>query len=74
MAMGQLASRISRWNIMGMLLGDEGPFSLCHTTHNMTNPGYENMETLLGITVGVILRKIEIKAVKSQLSYWILIS
>lgn len=59
---------------MGMLLGDEGPFSLCHTTHNMTNPGYENMETLLGITVGVILMKFEIKAVKRQLSYCILIS
>jgi hypothetical protein len=46
---------------MGMLLGDEGPFSLCHTTHNMTNPGYENMEALLGRTVGVILRKFESK-------------
>lgn len=56
------------------MLGDAGPFSLCHTTHHMTNHGYENMETLLGRTVGVILRKFEIKAVKRQLSYWILIS
>ncbi|KAJ6938745.1 hypothetical protein NC651_005245 [Populus alba x Populus x berolinensis] len=46
----ELASRISRWNIMGMMLGDAGPFSLCHTTHHMTNHGYENMETLLGRT------------------------
>ncbi|KAG6783824.1 hypothetical protein POTOM_009498 [Populus tomentosa] len=45
------------------------PFSLCHATHHMTNPGYKNMETLLGRTVGVILKKFEIKAVKRQLRY-----
>ncbi|XP_011028780.1 PREDICTED: uncharacterized protein LOC105128695 [Populus euphratica] len=65
-AMGQRASRISRWNIMGMLHGDAGPFLLYHTTHHMTNPGHENMETLLGRTVGVILRKSEIKAVEGS--------
>ena len=59
---------------MGMLQGEAGPFLLCHTTHHMIKSGYENMKTLVVRTVDVILRKFEIKVVKRQLSYLILIS